>query len=176
MAGRTHRGPPNRPISELLNEHDETSAAFDWKFGFEFRPVVHGADLLQLLRNSDVMQPAAPVLSADYVLCTRVHCVRGEHTRFAGRSGWQRRHIDNRRSPIFGNANFGLRMPGGRADRRLGGSRIAADKLALAIHHHLWCVRPLSTEAPGVLLLPRAEGWRRRGRPSRCGSSSRRVR
>src|SRR6516225_4383252 len=100
LAGRI-TVPQTGPFPKLLNEHDETSAAFDWKFGFEFRPVVHGADLLQLRRNCDVMQPAAPVLSADYVLCTRVHCVRGEHTRFAGRSGWQKRHIANRRSPIF---------------------------------------------------------------------------
>ena len=81
MVGRTHYCPPNRPISELLNEHDEPSAAFDWKFGFEFRPVVHGADLLQLLRNGDVMQPAAPVLSAGNVLCTGVDRIRREHSR-----------------------------------------------------------------------------------------------
>ena len=108
MARGTHGKRHDGTIAGLLNESDEASTAIKRKLGFEFRPVVYSADLLQLLRDGDVMQPATLVLSADYVLCTGVDPIGGEHTRFAGRSRGQRRH-NNSRSPSSEtrNAAFG---------------------------------------------------------------------
>jgi hypothetical protein len=94
--------------------------------GFEFLLIVYTAEWLQLLGNGDVMQAATLVLSPEYILRARIGCIRGEHTRFAGGSGGQRRHVDDHRSALFAEADCDLRVLGGRADRRLGGSSIAA--------------------------------------------------
>src|SRR5262249_27825548 len=86
-AGRTHCGPPNRPVPELLNEYDKACRGIDGNSGFEFSPIVDSANLLQLFNNGNMVQPPPLVFSAEYILCTRIRGVCGKNGCLAGCSG-----------------------------------------------------------------------------------------